>query len=133
MDEPKYLGKTVLDTEDVELDIVRLDRPGRRTVKFETHELQAICPVTGQPDIYSCKIEFHADHTIESKSLKMWLVLLRDRGIFAEDLPVLIANGIGEAFKAHDLDVWVTCEVTQNVRGGIVTTCIFTFEPDQAF
>lgn len=123
---PLYLGKTYTGPpEDVRLDIVPLEADGTRDVTFETDEFQAICPVTNQPDIYKLTITLVGvtGHTIESKSLKMWLGLFRDRGIFAEDIPVVIAAAIEEAFEQSDATLTtVFVAATQNVRGGITTT-----------
>lgn len=90
-------------------------------VTFETAELQALCPAVPhtQPDIYRCVIEYHAETvSIESKSLKLWLVTFRERRIFAENLAAEIGCTIDE------IEGLTLSQVTlkQNIRGGLVET-----------
>lgn len=88
-------------------------------VTFETNELTSLCPVSKQPDIYEIDISYHPRALcIETKSLKQYLWSFRDVGIFAEDLVARIANDVFEACDAR----FVTVQVKQQVRGGIVTT-----------
>jgi 7-cyano-7-deazaguanine reductase len=92
-------------------------KPGHVTsVKFTSHELASLCPVTGQPDIYSVEIIFLPDGLcLESKSLKLYLWSFRDERMFAETLAHTIVGDIHTATQAH------YCKVTliQNVRGGL--------------
>ncbi len=92
---------------------------------FVTEELQALCPAVDsvQPDIYTAEIAYTANtHAVESKSLKLWLVTFRDRRIFAEHLAVEIYDMLSiRAPLVKDVSV----KLTQNVRGGIVTTVEF--------
>ena len=72
-----------------------------------------------QPDLYRCVIEYRADEvSIESKSLKLWLVTFRDRRIFAENLAVEIGSSIDQIDGLTLKQV----TLTQNVRGGLVET-----------
>lgn len=91
---------------------------GCTQVVFSTDEVASLCPVTGQPDISSVRIEYvPAGRCIESKSLKLYLWGFRDREVFAEALAVEIADEVWQT--ASPASVHVT--VTQHVRGGIVT------------
>ena len=113
------LGRPVEPSEFGTLDTIGVDAPV--DVTFETNELQALCPaVTGiQPDLYRCAIEYRANtHSIESKSLKLWLVTFRERRIFAENLAV----EIGSTIDRLDGLTLTGVTLTQNVRGGIVET-----------
>lgn len=88
------------------------------SVTFMTDELTAVCPVTGQPDIYELELTYQpSGEAVESKSLKHWLWGFRDESIFAEELAPRIATTIHEATGAR----WTSVRLTQNVRGGIVT------------
>lgn len=85
-------------------------------VVYTTKELNALCPVTGQPDQYELKIAYTPDgRTLESKSLKLYLWSFRDRGIYAENLAATIARDLGTALSRS-----VFVDVTQQVRGGLV-------------
>ncbi len=91
---------------------------GCSKVVFSTDEVTSLCPVTGQPDISSVRIEYEpAARCIESKSLKLYLWSFRDREVFAERLAVEIADEVWT--QAAPARVHVV--VTQHVRGGIVT------------
>ena len=121
MSEP-MLGRPVDPSEYGALDTFPVDRPV--SVRFETTELEALCPaVEGiQPDIYRCVIEYRADTvSLESKSLKYWLVTFRDRRIFAENL----AAEIGTTVSAVEGLTFRSVTLTQNVRGGLVETVTY--------
>ena len=127
MTEP-MLGRAVDASEFGTLDTFRVDRPV--DVTFETTELQALCPaVEGtQPDIYRCVIEYRAETvSIESKSLKLWLVTFRDRRIFAENLAV----EIGSAVNQIDGLTLTQVTLTQNIRGGLVETVRYNGQRSQ--
>lgn len=79
-------------------------------------EVQACCPVTGQPDLYTVVIEYAPElgAVIESKALKLYLWKFRDRGISCEELAATIANELSRAVGVH-----VTVTAHQTSRGGI--------------
>ena len=86
-------------------------------------ELVAVCPVTGQPDLYLASIDYSpADHCLESKSLKLYLNSFRNEGVFCEALAVKIRDDVAEALGLTAEDVTVTLE--QKARGGITITAI---------
>lgn len=90
---------------------------GCTRVRFSTDEVTSVCPVTGQPDIYSVVIDYlPGSRCVESKSLKHFLWGFRDKAIFAESLGVEIAE---EIHRATDC-LGVRVVATQNVRGGLV-------------
>jgi len=76
--------------------------PGVSHVEMASDELSAVCPVTGQPDLYFATIEYWPQGLcIESKSLK-------------------IRDDIAEVLKLpHDK---VRVVVKQKARGGITIT-----------
>ena len=91
---------------------------GCTRVVFTTDEVASLCPVTGQPDLSSVRIDYEPDERcIESKSLKLFLWGFRDQHVFAEALAVRIADEVWETARPRSVDV----VVTQHVRGGIVT------------
>ena len=95
--------------------------PGVARVEMTSDELAAICPVTGQPDLYIATIEYAPEALcIESKSLKLYLAAFRNEGQFCEALTVRIRDDVAEALKLDSDSVAVTLE--QKARGGITIT-----------
>lgn len=113
-----YLGKTHTKPITADgLDIVDID-PGVSGVKFATSEFQALCPVTGQPDIYDLTIQFTpGGRSVESKSLKLYLWSFRDQGIYAENIAAVIARDLSGV-----LGRIVVVRAIQQVRGGLTLT-----------
>ena len=95
--------------------------PGVSQVEMTSDELTAICPVTGQPDLYVATIEFWPrDLCIESKSLKLYLSEFRNEGHFCEALAVKIRDDVAEALQLPADKARVTLK--QKSRGGITIT-----------
>jgi 7-cyano-7-deazaguanine reductase len=95
--------------------------PGVSRVELTSDELVAVCPVTGQPDLYLASIDYSpADRCLESKSLKLYLNGFRNEGVFCEALAVQIRDDVAEALGLTADDVTVTLE--QKARGGITIT-----------
>jgi 7-cyano-7-deazaguanine reductase len=95
--------------------------PGVSHVEMASDELTAMCPVTGQPDLYLATIEFFPDELcLESKSLKLYLARYRNEGAFCEALAVKIRDDVAAALKLEKERVTVTLE--QKARGGITIT-----------
>ena len=95
--------------------------PGVAHVDMTSDELIAVCPVTGQPDMYVATLEYWpGELCIESKSLKLYLNSFRDEGHFAEALAVKIRDDVAEAVKVDRGRVFV--ELVQKARGGITIT-----------
>jgi len=94
--------------------------PNRRyVVKLETDEFTAVCPMTGQPDFATIRIEYIPnERVVESKSLKLYFWSFRNEGIFHEHVTNVILDDLIEALDPH----W--CKVTGEftVRGGIAIT-----------
>ena len=89
-----------------------------RTVELASDELTALCPITGQPDLYRVKIVFHPDALcLESKSLKLYLARFRNEGCFCEALAVTIRDDVAAALELAQERVSVLLE--QKARGGI--------------
>jgi 7-cyano-7-deazaguanine reductase len=95
--------------------------PGVSLVELESDELVALCPITGQADMYLATIEFDPDRLcLESKSLKLYLASFRNEGVFCEALAVRIRDDIAEALELRSERVTVT--LVQKPRGGITIT-----------
>ena len=96
--------------------------PGVSHVEMTSDDLTAICPVTGQPDLYIATIAFWPQALcIESKvdvnSRQVYLGTFRNEGAFCEALAVRISDDISEALELPPDKVRVTLE--QKARGGI--------------
>ena len=95
--------------------------PGVAEVALTSDELTAVCPITGQPDLYRAQIEFEPEALcLESKSLKLYLNGFRNEGCFAEALAVRIRDDVAAALELPTARVRVTLE--QKARGGITVT-----------
>ena len=95
--------------------------PGVTHVELTSDELTAVCPITGQPDLYVASIEFEPDALcLESKSLKLYLARFRNEGAFCEALAVRIRDDVAAALELEPDRVQVTLE--QKAGGGITIT-----------
>jgi 7-cyano-7-deazaguanine reductase len=95
--------------------------PGVSHVAMTSDELTAVCPITGQPDLYVASIEYEPGPLcIESKSLKLYLAGFRNEGAFCEALAVRVRDDVAVALELEPDRVQVTLE--QKARGGITIT-----------
>ena len=88
-------------------------------VTLETDEFTCLCPMTGQPDFASIRVDYVPDKSvIESKSFKLYLWSYRNEGAFHEHVVNTILDDLVKALDPH----W--CKVTGifNIRGGIGIT-----------
>jgi len=85
-------------------------------IRMESDEVTGLCPITGQPDWYTVRIEYGPnDRCIESKSLKLYLWSFREEGCFCEELADQIAADVDEQAGPR----WVEVTLFQKPRGGI--------------
>jgi 7-cyano-7-deazaguanine reductase len=85
-------------------------------ITFETSEFTSLCPITGQPDFATIKIEYIPNKLcVESKSLKLFLFSFRNEGSFYEDVTNRIFTDLTKVCKPRRLIV--TGDFT--ARGGI--------------
>jgi 7-cyano-7-deazaguanine reductase len=99
------------------------ENPGVSRVEMTSDELTAVCPITGQPDMYVATIEYAPQALcLESKSLKLYLAGFRNEGVFCEALAVRIRDDVAEALRLETGDVKVT--LRQKARGGITIAAI---------
>jgi 7-cyano-7-deazaguanine reductase len=97
--------------------------PGVSHVEMTSDELVAVCPVTGQPDMYVATIEYSPGPLcLESKSLKLYLNGFRNEGAFCEALAVKIRDDVAQALELPPVKVRVT--LRQKARGGITITAV---------
>jgi len=95
--------------------------PGVSRVELDSDELTAVCPITGQPDMYRAKIDYEPDALcLESKSVKLYLNHFRNEGAFGEALAVQIRDDVAGALELPHDRVHVT--LVQKARGGITIT-----------
>jgi 7-cyano-7-deazaguanine reductase len=95
--------------------------PGVARVEMASDELTAVCPVTGQPDLYRLTLDYEPDALcLESKSVKLYLAGFRNEGVFAEALAVQIRDEVAAALEVAAGRVRVT--LVQKARGGITIT-----------
>ena len=99
------------------------ENPGVSRVEMTSDELTAVCPITGQPDMYVVTIEYGAKLLcLESKSLKLYLARYRNEAAFCEALAVRIRDHVAKALELEPGDVTVT--LRQKARGGIRITAV---------
>jgi len=85
-------------------------------ITFETDEFTSLCPITGQPDFATIKIEYIPNKLcVESKSLKLYIFSFRNEGSFYEDVTNRIFTDLTKVCKPRRLIV--TGDFT--ARGGI--------------
>jgi len=90
-----------------------------KKVVLDCDEVTSLCPVTGQPDWETVRIEFEPDKfCIESKSVKLYLWTFREEGSFCESLSARIASDVMAAASPHRVKV----TIAQKSRGGIAIT-----------
>jgi 7-cyano-7-deazaguanine reductase len=97
-------------------------------VTVDGAELTALCPVTGQPDLYELHIAYEpAGQVIESKALKLYLTSFRNVGIFCEDLAVELLAAVVAATNPAA----ATVSLRQQVRGGLVLGATAAWPPPE--
>ena len=101
------------------LDTFQNPNPGRDyVIRFETAEFTCICPMTGQPDFATIRIEYVPDRLcVELKSLKLYLWSYRNEGAFHEAVTNRILDDLVAAVRPRRMRVVGDFLV----RGGIHT------------
>ncbi len=88
-------------------------------IKIVAPEFTCLCPVTGQPDFATIKINYVPNkYMVESKSLKLYLFSFRNIGIFHEDVVEKILNDLINLLDPFYIEVIGHF----NARGGISIT-----------
>jgi 7-cyano-7-deazaguanine reductase len=87
-------------------------------ISFEAPEFTSLCPLTGQPDFATIRINYIPDQKcVELKSLKLYLWSFRDEGSFHEAVTNRILDDLVAALDPR----WMRVEGDFYVRGGIKT------------
>lgn len=99
-------------------------RPGREfEIVISAPEFTSVCPMTGLPDFGEIRISYVPNQLcLELKSLKLYLVAYRDRGIFYEAAVNQILDDLVAACQPRRM----TAVGTFTARGGISTTVTAT-------
>ena len=88
---------------------------------MEIPEFTCVCPMTGQPDFATLRLEYVPDRKcVELKSLKLYVWSYRDEGAFHEAVTNRIADDLVRALQPR----YLRLEGDFNVRGGIHTTVV---------
>lgn len=91
------------------------------TIRIDTPEFTCLCPITGQPDFATIKIEYIADKLcLELKSLKLYFWSYRNQGAFHEAVTNQILSDLVAAIAPRFMRV----SADFNVRGGVYTQVI---------
>jgi 7-cyano-7-deazaguanine reductase len=73
-------------------------------ILFTFPEFTSVCPVTGQPDFATIRLQYVPDKLcVEMKSLKLYYYSFRQKGIFYEAVTNQIADDLIEALKPREL------------------------------
>jgi len=84
-------------------------------------EFTSVCPKTGLPDFGTITIRYVPDRAcVELKSLKLYLIEYRNRGIFYEAAVNAILDDLAKACRPRRMEV----EGAFTARGGITTTVV---------
>jgi 7-cyano-7-deazaguanine reductase len=85
-------------------------------VTLETSEFTCLCPMTGQPDFASIRVQYVPDEkVVESKSFKLYLWSYRNEGAFHEHVVNQILDDLVGVLDPH----WIRVTGVFNIRGGI--------------
>lgn len=108
------------------LEVFPNPNPGRDyTILHVCPEFTSVCPITGQPDFATIKIEYVPDELcVELKSLKYYLFSFRHQGIFYEAVINRILDDLVAATRPRRMTVIGEFAV----RGGISSTITASYE-----
>jgi len=103
------------------LETIEYEYQGRRDIDITIRqpEFTSLCPRTGLPDFGCITISYRPDiKIVELKSLKLYLLLYRNVGIFYEHVVNRILDDLVKALSPK----WMEVEANFTARGGITTT-----------
>ncbi len=91
------------------------------TIHIETAEFTCLCPMTGQPDFATIKIDYVPDlKCVELKSFKLYMWTYREQGAFHEK----VTNQILDDLVAATHPRFMRVTGIFNVRGGVYTNVV---------
>ena len=92
-------------------------------VKFVFPEFTSMCPVTGQPDFATITITYVPDRfCVEMKSLKLYFLAYRNKGIFYESVVNTILDDLVEALDPRRMTVVGDFAVRGGTAGTVTAT-----------
>lgn len=75
-------------------------------VHLECPEFTSLCPITGQPDFATVRIDYiPGEKMVESKSLKLYLFSFRNHGAFHEDCVNIIMKDLVRLMEPKYIEV----------------------------
>jgi 7-cyano-7-deazaguanine reductase len=90
-------------------------------VKFVFPEFTSMCPVTGQPDFATITLTYVPDkRCVEMKSLKLYFLAYRNKGIFYESVVNTILDDLVAVVKPRRMTI-VGDFAVRGGMGGMVT------------
>ena len=93
-----------------------------------TDEFTSVCPFSGLPDFASLTIRYvPADHCLELRSLKYYLMSYRDVGIWYEHMVNRMLEDLVLACRPQRMMLEISC----NPRGGIESTVTAHYDRDE--
>ncbi|MEM8874558.1 MAG: preQ(1) synthase [Planctomycetota bacterium] len=109
--------KSILDTFDS-------PRPGRGfEIRFEFPEFTSMCPVTGQPDFATVTVIYVPDQKcVEMKSLKLYFLAFRNKGMFYEAVTNQILDDLVDVVKPASMTVIGDFAVRGGTKGIVTVT-----------
>lgn len=127
---PRHLGqKSILTEQQIDRPSTILDtfpnpRPGRDyEIQFIFPEFTSMCPVTGQPDFATITVTYVPDKLcVEMKSLKLYFLAFRNKGIFYEGVVNTILDDLIEALKPKQMTVVGDFAVRGGTKGIITAS-----------
>lgn len=127
---PAQLGKrSILSAEQIQqprsiLDTFPNPRPGRDyQVQFVFPEFTSMCPVTGQPDFATITVTYVPNRLcVEMKSLKLYYLAYRNKGIFYEAAVNTILDDLVAVLEPRRMTVVGDFAVRGGTKGIVTAT-----------
>jgi 7-cyano-7-deazaguanine reductase len=106
------------------LDTFPNPRPGRDyQIKFIFPEFTSMCPVTGQPDFATITLDYVPDQRcVEMKSLKLYFLAYRNKGIFYEAVVNTILDDLIAVLDPREMTVIGDFAVRGGTAGVVTAT-----------
>jgi 7-cyano-7-deazaguanine reductase len=139
--DPKHLGnKSILTAAQIEQPRMILDafpnpRPGRDyEVKLVFPEFTSICPVTGQPDFATITLSYIPnERCVEMKSLKLYYLAYRNKGIFYEGVVNTILDDLVAVLDPKRMTIIGEFAPRGGTAGIVTATHVLEDRPSRVF
>ena len=105
--------------------------PGREyEIVHTVPEFTSVCPITGQPDFGTITVRYVPDaRCLELKSLKLYFVSFRDKGIFYEAVVNKVLDDLVAACAPKSLEVTGDFRVRGGISSRVTATHPSTGKP----